>query len=536
MDMMIRKKLKSSAATLISFFQDKSNLALLVLLVASYFIFFFRLGEGGIRQWDESSLAVNTLEMLLNGNLIVKYMGGEIDLINTKPPLAIWSIVGFMKVFGYSELALRLPSAICATATVIAIYAFARYYLKDLLAGFIGGLVLLTSIGFTGEHVARTGDYDAMLVLWITCYSLAYFIYLNSKQRSQQTLFLAFAAAALILAVWTKGIAGALALPGLFVYSLYKRKLKFLLTSWRFHTALLAVLILSLSYYVIREAYGAGYLKAVVENELTGRYMDVVPGGTERGFTYYFVNMMAYRFVPWFYFLPVCWLAAYYSETERKKDFSIFGLTYLSFYFFIISYSKSKFNWYDAPLYPIAALTIGIGLSTLIVGFLTYSFYQVNSLENQRQVRKLKGSAISLVLCSIFFLPYFNNFYYEVLKGGIPYRESDKAITDLAVAYRDYFSEIESIDFGTEIQSIKVINRYRYNLPLLFYTRAAQLNKRHPLEVNWKDEASVNLLQNKDVAINCDPATEQNLQEQYVAKVLHRSGSCQVLLIEAKRT
>src|SRR5262249_5526799 len=151
-------------------------------------------------------------------------------------------------------------------------------------------------------------------VLWITIYSLSYFIYLDSEKMSKRNLFLSIATIALIFAVWTKGIAGLLLLPGLFIYSLYKRKLKSLLLSPHFYFSAIIFLIFTLSYYLLREFYNPGYLKAVAENELTGRYMNLVLGGTEHPFTYYFHNMISYRFVPWLYLLPFCWIAVYNSH------------------------------------------------------------------------------------------------------------------------------------------------------------------------------------------------------------------------------
>jgi 4-amino-4-deoxy-L-arabinose transferase-like glycosyltransferase len=527
---------------LTSFFQDKSNIGVLILLIACYFVFFWRLGGGGIRQWDESSLAVNSLEMILRGDPIVKHMGGQPDLINTKPMLAIWAIGICMKLFGYNEFALRLPSAICALATVMIIYGFCKYYLNQALAALISSFVLITAIGFTGEHVARNGDYDAMLVLWVTLYSLSYFIYLGAEEQKDRIFLLSITTLALILAVWTKGIAGLIVLPGLFVYTLYKRKLKTLLVSPYFYFSTFTFLFFALGWYFLREYYNPGYLKAVIENELTGRYMDVVPGGTVRGFFYYFANNLAYRFVPWIYFLPICWLAVFYTSNKNKpdvniKDFSIFSLLYLSFYFFIISYSKSKFNWYDAPLYPIAALTIGLGLSLILLSLLSYGanpFIQ-DSTRSRKTQKASKSFIITLAVFSILFLPYINNMYSEIYKGHIPYRENDTAITESAITYRDYFKELGNADFKKETQTMKVVNSYRYNLPLLFYVEAAEISKSYSLELKWEN-ASSNTFRKGEIVVNCGPGVSENLRKRYETEILHHSNSCQTIAIAGEKS
>ncbi|HBE21831.1 MAG TPA: hypothetical protein DDW51_30660 [Cyanobacteria bacterium UBA11367] len=513
-----------------SLYSHRYAVALLILSILCYLVFFFRLGLGPVRQWDESSLAVNALEMTLNGNLLVKYLDGKPDLINTKPPLAIWLIAACMKYLGYNEFSLRLPLAISASITAIAIYIFANKYLQDFKASLMAVLVLITSIGFTGEHVARTGDYDAMLVLWITIYSLAYFIYLHSEE-SKKTLYLAVITVALVFAVWTKGVAGLLALPGLLIYTAWQKKVRKLLLSPQVYYSGIIFLVLALGYYLLTEQYNPGYLKAIVANELTGRYGDLVPGGTPRGFSYYLVNNISYRFVPWIYALPLCLMIANLSQKKIVKDFNSFSCIYLFTYFLIISYSKTKFNWYDAPLYPIASLSIGIGFS---ISFKLIADYCCNNnLFNWiKATDMLKRQLIYVVLMlSIFFLPFVNNLYTEIYIGNVPFRENDKAISDLAFKYGEYFTKLKTTDINIKTNKLKVVNIYGYNLPLLFYTQVANLTSPYPLEVKWEDPSD-KVFRAGEVIINCAPTMQEDLNRLYRMKALHSYSSCGTFLIE----
>lgn len=183
---------------------NKEFIAILLLfLVACYPVFFFRLHLPSIRMWDESRRAINALEMSINNNWLVTHYDGQPDMVGTKPPLLIWCIVLAMRVFGYNEFALRLPSAICAMSTTIIIFLFGARYFNELKIGLISSLVLITSIGYVGEHVARTGDFDAMLVLWITIYSLSFFAYLHCSS-SRKNFYLSITTVSLILAALTK--------------------------------------------------------------------------------------------------------------------------------------------------------------------------------------------------------------------------------------------------------------------------------------------------------------------------------------------
>jgi 4-amino-4-deoxy-L-arabinose transferase-like glycosyltransferase len=240
--------------------------------------------------------------MIINKNLIVTYFDGKPDMWNTKPPLLIWFIALSMKYFGFNEFALRLPSAICGMTTAVILFLFCKNYFHDLRAGIASGLVLITSLGFIREHVARTGDYDAMLVLWVVAYSISFFSYLHTRKQ-RQYLYLLIATIALVLAVWTKGIAGLMCLPGILLYTAWQKKLKKLLFSPEFYIAVTFFLVSSLGYYLLREYYNPGYINAVVKNELTGRYLNTVENNSG-GFLFYYKDLISFKFIPWIYLLP----------------------------------------------------------------------------------------------------------------------------------------------------------------------------------------------------------------------------------------
>ncbi|MFB2983770.1 ArnT family glycosyltransferase [Microseira sp. BLCC-F43] len=505
------------------------KVAILMILIACYLVFFWRLGEGPIRQWDESSLAVNALEMTLNGDWIVKYLDGKPDLINTKPNLAIWLIAGCMKFFGYNEFALRLPSAISALITVIIIYIFGIKYLQDFKAALMGCFVLITSIGFTGEHVARNGDYDALLVLWITIYSLAYFMYLHSAEKNKN-FYATVITFALVLAVWTKGIAGILAVPGLLIYAAWQKQVRKLLLSPQVYYSAIIFMVLTIGYYLVRESYKPGFLSAVMVNEITGRYGDIVPGGTPRGFSYYLVNILSYRFVPWIYLFPFCLAIASLSEDKAAQKFSLFSFIYLGTYFLIISYAKSKFNWYDAPLYPIAALTTGLGVSMVVKLVADYCYKSWFKFKKYDDLIK-RQLAYMLLIISIFILPFLNNVILEITINRVPFRENDAAISFLALDYSKYFKQLAITRIDVKNNKLLVVNSISYNLPLLFYTQVANLNSQYPLEVKW-EEPSAQVFRAGEVIVNCDSNTQGELNRKYVMRVLHSEKYCGTFLIE----
>jgi len=357
----LQKKSKRFIELLIN---HKIIVCLLIFVIACYPIFFFRLHLPSIRMWDESRRAINAFEMTINGNWLVTHYDGKPEMVGTKPPLLIWCIALSMKVFGYNEFALRLPSAVCAMSTTIIIFLFGTKYFNDIKIGLTSGLVLVTSLGYIGEHVARTGDFDAMLVLWITIYSLSFFTYLHCND-SKKNFYLFIATTTLILAVLTKSVAGILAVPGLILYVAYQRKLGKVLSSPKIYIAAIIFFISVSSFYILREYYNPGYLKAVMANEILGRYANTLEN--HQAPISFYLSQMKHKFVPWIYILPISFIIVSTTKSGRQiKNFVILGLFYLSSYLLIVSFAQTKLPWYDAPVYPIASMMVGIGLSKIL--------------------------------------------------------------------------------------------------------------------------------------------------------------------------
>lgn len=433
------------------------SISLGLFLVACSFVFLMSLGVRPVQMWDESRLAVNALEMALNGNLIVTHFDGSPDMWNTKPPLLIWMIALCMKIVGYNEFALRLPSALSAMSTAIIIFIFASKYLKDIKISLVSGLVLITSYGFIGYHTGRSGDYDALLVLWITIYSLSYFIYLHSNEQKKQNFYWSIATVTIILAVLTKGIAGILPLPGILLYTVYQKKMGKLLFSYRFYISLILFSGVVLGYYFLREHYNPGYISAVFNLEVGGRYLEVNENNSGP-FWHYIHKLIQYRFIPWIYVFPVCLLISIFSVKKKLKNIGIFGFFYLISYLLIISLAKTKLNWYDNPFYPIAALVIGVGISEIFKWLKNY--FSINALKHQL--------IFALTVISIFSIPYFNTTY------NLLYKEERLSFEqyDPLIRYRDYFQEV--FKDMPQLNNFTAVSN-NYNAHLVFYSKLANI-------------------------------------------------------------
>ena len=318
-----------------------------------YIVFFHHLGEFTIRLWDEGRNAVNALEMVKNKNIFVTYFNGSPDMWNVKPPLHIWLVSVFFKLFGISELSLRLPSAISATLIVLIIYFFSLKILKNRWIGLLGSLIILSSMGFPDIHIGRSGDYDALLTLFTFLASIFTFIYLQDLNKK----YLYYAGLFWTLAVMTKGIAALLMIPGIILFALFNGKIIKIIKQPNFWKTFLIFFITIGIYYTCREFLNHGYLKAVLYEEILGRYQKNIGSGGSN-FWYYWNLMASFRFQKWIYFIPVSIVAFFATKEKIIKKFIIYSYLLVVSYFVIISKSETKQLWYDAQLYPLASLLI----------------------------------------------------------------------------------------------------------------------------------------------------------------------------------
>ena len=94
------------------------------LLLAGFcgFLFFFGLAHFGLIGADEPRYAQVAREMLARHDWITPTLAGKPWL--EKPPLYYWQAMLAYSIFGVSDWAARLPSAVDATLMVVAIYLF----------------------------------------------------------------------------------------------------------------------------------------------------------------------------------------------------------------------------------------------------------------------------------------------------------------------------------------------------------------------------------------------------------------------------
>ena len=316
------------------FLTEYGILMLLIILMA--LPLFYNLGKQPVRMWDESRLAINAWEMYQDNDWIVTHYGDKPDMWNTKPPLMIWMQVISMKIFGVNEFGIRFPSAMAALALIILlIFVISRHFGTKVLF-VVASFILVTSHGYVGHHITRTGDYDSLLVLFTTLFSVSFYFYL--EEGKTKNLYYTFIF--LSLAVLTKSIVGLIFLPGLFLYALIQRKLLKIIKDKHFYFGTLLFIIVAGSYYLLREIKNPGYLNAVYNNELGGRYLDVTEMHEHSPLFYY--RLLFIQFSPWFILAPAGLLIGLFIQHKKLRNFILFSA--ISAGFSLLLFQRLKLN------------------------------------------------------------------------------------------------------------------------------------------------------------------------------------------------
>ncbi|MFK8037245.1 MAG: ArnT family glycosyltransferase [Crocinitomicaceae bacterium] len=394
---------------------------------------FLKLGSFIMRWWDESIFAVNTYEMMQNGNYFSLSFNGKPDLFNTKPPLTSWFQLLSVKIFGYNELALRLPSAISAGLTVVILFKFISRHFNYQWA-WISSLILLTSNGFIGFHTARTADSDSILTLFLVLTNLSFVLFILKDNKKQILLFFVF----ISLAFATKLYAAFLFIPGYLFILIHQKLLKKFIVNKYFAFGSLLFIILNGFLLYVRNAESSGaYFREILLKD-AGRLINVVEYHSEK-FFFYIENLFVSNFSFWavFLVLGVVSIAFMVGDEVQKKIMFILLVISLS-YLIIISCSVTKLVWYDMPLFPYLSI-----IAAYPIYFIIQNFKRGNTF--------IKSSTKYAIIFCVFFYPFsimFNKAQGNTIGLGDRLLQANELYIFNAIKQKKDLSGIKVFYFG----------------------------------------------------------------------------------------
>lgn len=342
------------------------NVRLLAAVIATFAILLYIVGKPiPILIWDEGRLVISAMEMRHGGMGLVTTYDYHQDLWNTKPPLLIWLMTGSMALFGPTELALRLPSIISALATVFLVMLFLYRITSSAAIAAFGGIALAASVGFFGEHGARTADYDALLTFFTTGYLMLLFFAVHRRRPPLRWLLLAGLLGA--GALMTKAVAGAIPGAGLLLYLLITRRWPRVVKNAHYFIGALLAIAPILLFLVLREGADPGYLHAMIYNDVSGRFKEALDD--HDGPPWYYVDT---TFVSGLFSLGVAGLLSPFAlplTQGRVRLAMVFSLCIAFGQLVVVTMTSTKLVHYYLPAYPFVAIATALAVHAILVRF-----------------------------------------------------------------------------------------------------------------------------------------------------------------------
>jgi 4-amino-4-deoxy-L-arabinose transferase-like glycosyltransferase len=333
-----------------------------ILLLVCFLVFWWRLGKLGLIDPDEPFYAETAREMVATGDWITPQIFGRPQF--EKPIFFYWLTAASFKVFGETEFAARVPSALPATVLVGLVYVFGCGF-AGRRAAFLAALVLATGLEFA--IMSRLMLTDIALALFVAGAMFCYWRTQEDPARRSVWLILHFICGG--LALLTKGPIGSLVtLLAVAAYSwLARRRLAYRGPAFWGGLALYALIGVPW-YAVMLWKFGREYFDAFFIHENVMRVIQAEHPANNHW--YYYIAILALGSIPW---MPALALAVNRARCHFRSDPRLaflwcWILSSLAFLTIVQSKLPSYIFYVFVPL----ALAVGMALDDLLAnGFRT---------------------------------------------------------------------------------------------------------------------------------------------------------------------
>ena len=317
---------------------------LLTLAIFCGFLFFYGLGSFGLVGADEPRYAQIAREMLARHDWVTPVLNGTAWL--EKPVLYYWGAMLSYKIFGVSDWAARVPSALMATLLVFSVYLFLRRLRPG--SQLDGALMVASSVAVIG--FARAASTDMPLTAMFGIALLAWYAWLETDEKG----WLGVAYFFLALATLAKGpVAPFLALLIIVAFCLVLRDFK-VLARMLWPPGLAIYFAVMLPWYVLVEIRNPQFMRVFfMEHNLqrfsTNMFQHQQP-------FWYFVPVLLLSVLPWTVLVSVAVIREIWKLfRERLKTSSTLEVFLLLWGFLPVvffSLSESKLPGYILPAIP----------------------------------------------------------------------------------------------------------------------------------------------------------------------------------------
>ena len=320
-----------------------------VLLLAGFctFLFFYGIAQFGLIGADEPRYAQVAREMLSRRDWITPTLGGHAWL--EKPPLYYWQAMIAYSLFGVSDTAARIPSAIDATLLVVAIYLFFRRFRPGVEVD--AALITASCAGIIGY--ARAASMDMPLASAFAIGILAWWAWRESEKR----IYLAAFYLCMALGMLAKGPVGPLlAAITVILYAITVRDARLIArTAWP--PGILLFLAVALPWYIAVQLRNPRFFREFILEHNLARFSSNLYHHPEP--FWYYIPVILLALMPWTVFVAVAfaqsariWWAERRAERDLELQFRVFACCWLIVPILFFSISRSKLPGYILPAVP----------------------------------------------------------------------------------------------------------------------------------------------------------------------------------------
>jgi 4-amino-4-deoxy-L-arabinose transferase-like glycosyltransferase len=371
-------------------------LHLAVLIGLCLLLFFSLLGERPLWDIDEGMHAATSKDMVVSGDWVTPMLNGEPFF--DKPPLFNWLVALSFLVFGFTEFAARLPSAVVGTACVLVTYSLGSR-MFDRTVGLLGGVVLASSIEFL--LMSRVVVHDIVLAFPVTVALSCFWLAFSGEQR--RTLHLVLFYVACGVAVVAKGPLG-LVLVGLVVgpFLLLQRRLDFVLRMGIPWGAVI-FLVVAAPWYVAVSIRNPGFASYFFLEQNLGNFASAEPRHPEPW--HFYLPILIAGLFPWSGFLPLGFARSIRRWGAKIDSRWLFLAIWVVGMVLFFSVASSKLPSYLLPMFPAASLLVALVWRDLVDG----------TSERLRRPVLVSVGLLAAVLCAA--LAYYTAFELAAATG-----------------------------------------------------------------------------------------------------------------------
>ena len=333
----------------------------IVLAILIGIVWFANLDVRKLQHPDEGRYAEIAREMVATGDWVTPRLNG-IKYFE-KPPLQYWLTAASFKAFELDEWTARLPGAVAGFLTIIVV-GYVGCVLASPTVGAYAAVALAGCVWPFG--IAHMVTLDALLTFWLTLALGAFLLaqhWRDVPARGRAAMLVAWAAIA--GGVMTKGLV-ALVIPvcTLAIHSVVTRDT----TPWkRLHPApgLLVFIALAAPWFVIVSSRNPEFARFFFIHEHFERFLTTEHRRT--GAWWYFLPLLALGLLPWTGVFLWGVRRAWREPALPAGSFAWvrFCLIWSAFVLLFFSASGSKLPSYILPIFPAAALVLGVVLERM---------------------------------------------------------------------------------------------------------------------------------------------------------------------------